>query len=362
MSWHLLPYRWMHLRQAMTGVMLIVVLVTAMAPALAGGYAVVRLDEPPGEVQAATPWRFGFMVLQHDVTPNSDVTPVVRAVHKETGEEVTATGRQEGAVGHFVADVTFPRAGEWKWSIEPLPYAETSFETLTVLERSDARSFQARIVTGSCAVPGDIAYSLGDVVPQLLTLKSSQVPIAIGVWTIETSLSELLATEHALGIGMKQTGVAVACGDVTGVTSAPGDDVVLGLQIQGGRETSAENVGIAVLRDEGERTAVDLYLPNPDQLGETNAATLHAPEETLTVEILDTWTFQPYSLEVPPGAMVTWVNNSDVAHTVTGDDLAFDDSGVIDPGDSFSQTFDEPGTYRYKCGPHPGMMGVIVVS
>jgi plastocyanin len=51
-----------------------------------------------------------------------------------------------------------------------------------------------------------------------------------------------------------------------------------------------------------------------------------------------------------------------VAHTVTGDDLAFDDSGLIEPGDSFRQTFDEPGTYRYHCGPHPDMTGVIVVS
>ncbi|MCC2629636.1 MAG: Copper binding protein plastocyanin/azurin family, partial [Thermomicrobiales bacterium] len=41
---------------------------------------------------------------------------------------------------------------------------------------------------------------------------------------------------------------------------------------------------------------------------------------------------------------------------------AFDDSGLIEPGDSFRQTFDEPGTYRYRCGPHPGMTGVIVVS
>ena len=138
MSSHLLRDIRMHLRRAIAGIVVTAALVALSAPALAGGYAVVRLDEPPGEVLVATPWRFGFMVLQHDVTPNSDVTPVVHALHKETGEEVTATGQQEGAVGHFVAEVTFPRAGEWKWSIEPLPYAETSFETLTVLESPGA--------------------------------------------------------------------------------------------------------------------------------------------------------------------------------------------------------------------------------
>jgi plastocyanin len=59
---------------------------------------------------------------------------------------------------------------------------------------------------------------------------------------------------------------------------------------------------------------------------------------------------------------VTWINKSEAAHTVTGDDLAFDNSGVIKPGDSFSITFDEPGTFHYTCGPHPGMFGVIVVG
>ena len=120
MSSRLLLFLRGHLRRATVGFVLTAALVALSASALAGGYAVVRLDEQPGEVLVATPWRFGFMVLQHDVTPNSDVTPVVRALHKETGEEVTATGQQEGVVGHFVAEVTFPRAGEWKWSIEPL--------------------------------------------------------------------------------------------------------------------------------------------------------------------------------------------------------------------------------------------------
>lgn len=359
MSSRLLRNLHAHLRRAIVGILLMGTLVALSSPVLAGGYAVVRLDEPPGDVLVATPWQFGFMVLQHDVTPNSDVTPIVRALHKETGEEITATGRQEGAVGHFVTEVTFPRAGEWKWSIEPLPFTETSFETLTVLESLGALSYPAQIMTGSCAAPGEVAYSLGDVAPQVITEKSAALPVAIGVSTIEIPLSKLLATGHAIGIGADQAdAIPVACGDIAGTASAAGDDVVLGLQ----DSTNAENIGVAVLRDEGERTAVSLYLLNPDRVGEASEAALTAPAKTLTVEIDDAWTFQPYSLAVAPGATVAWVNRSNAAHTVTGDDLAFDDSGLIEPGDSFHQTFDEPGTYRYMCGPHPGMTGVIVVS
>jgi plastocyanin len=359
MSLHLLPSRRIHLRRAIVGIVLIVGLLTLSAPASAGGYAVVRLDEPPGDVLVATPWQFGFMVLQHDVTPNSDVTPVVRALHKETGEEITATGRQEGAIGHFVAEVTFPRAGEWKWSIEPLPYPETSFETLTVLESPGTLSFPAQIVTGSCAAPGDVVFSLGDVAPQVMTEKSAARPLSIGSSTIDTPLSTLLATGHAIGISPRESdAILTACGDIT-ASARPGGDVVLGLQSQS--EINAENLGVAVLREDGERTAVTLYLLNPDRIDASEDAASAGPEETLTVEIVDPWAFQPHSLEVSRGATVTWVNKTDMTHTVTGDDLSFDDSGLIEPGASFRQTFDQPGTYRYRCGPHPDMTGVIVV-
>ena len=289
MSSRLLPLVRAHLRRAIVGIVLTAALVALSAPALAGGYAVVRLDEPPGEILVAAPWRFGFMVLQHDVTPNSDVTPVVRALHKGTAEELTATARQEGAVGHFVAEVTFPRAGEWKWSIEPLPYAETTFETLTVLESPGALSFAAQIVSGSCAAPGNLAFSLGDVAPQETTRKSAARWLAIGGSTIDSPLSELLETRHAIGISTEASdAVPLACGDISS-SASEGGNVVLGLQRAGRshEETDTESVGVAVLSDEGERTAVTLYLLNPDRIGAADDAALAAPDETLTVEIVD---------------------------------------------------------------------------
>ena len=45
-----------------------------------------------------------------------------------------------------------------------------------------------------------------------------------------------------------------------------------------------------------------------------------------------------------------------------GDSLAFEDSGLLEPGQSFSQIFAEPGTYHFRCAPHPWMEGTIVVS
>jgi len=80
--------------------------------------------------------------------------------------------------------------------------------------------------------------------------------------------------------------------------------------------------------------------------------------------------FSPRELSVPAGTTVRWVNGDAMLHTVTSGesdgtvgtaDGRFD-SGFLEPGDSFTFTFTEPGTYRYFCLPHPFMTGTITVT
>jgi nitrite reductase (NO-forming) len=80
--------------------------------------------------------------------------------------------------------------------------------------------------------------------------------------------------------------------------------------------------------------------------------------------------YTPGELRVALGATVTWRNDDSVIHTVTSGastgtvttpDGLFD-SGDLQPGESFSFTFDEPGTFDYFCTPHPWMVGRIVVE
>src|SRR5215211_2747651 len=78
------------------------------------------------------------------------------------------------------------------------------------------------------------------------------------------------------------------------------------------------------------------------------------------VSVVD-FAFEPATLSVPVGATVTWTNTGSRPHTVTADDGSFD-SGRLDPGEQFSQTFDQPGTFTYHCGFHPEMQGSIVVT
>jgi plastocyanin len=71
--------------------------------------------------------------------------------------------------------------------------------------------------------------------------------------------------------------------------------------------------------------------------------------------------FEPGTIMVPVGTTVTWTNDDTVPHTVTSIDGVFD-SGIFEPGATFSWTFDLPGTYRYRCLIHPQMHGVVTVQ
>jgi plastocyanin len=81
---------------------------------------------------------------------------------------------------------------------------------------------------------------------------------------------------------------------------------------------------------------------------------------TFEVSVVD-FAFEPATVTVPAGATVTWTNTGSRPPTVTADDGSFD-SGRLDPGEQFSQTFDQPGTFTYHCGFHPEMQGSIVVT
>ena len=87
-------------------------------------------------------------------------------------------------------------------------------------------------------------------------------------------------------------------------------------------------------------------------------------EEEIEIESsgdMSNWGFDPSSLTVPVGTKVTWRNSGRQAHSVTSRDHLFD-SRLLDEDDEWSYTFEETGTYRYFCVPHPWMKGTVVVT
>ena len=72
--------------------------------------------------------------------------------------------------------------------------------------------------------------------------------------------------------------------------------------------------------------------------------------------------FNPASVTVSPGDAVTWTNEDNVGHDVTGDGFKSGDPGALQNGDTFKHTFDKAGTFDYVCTVHPGMEGSVKVK
>jgi plastocyanin len=73
------------------------------------------------------------------------------------------------------------------------------------------------------------------------------------------------------------------------------------------------------------------------------------------------WGYDNQNLTISAGQTVTWSNTGAQQHTVTADDTSLD-SGLIDPGNTFSFEFDTPGVYTYHCTPHPWMKASVTVT
>jgi plastocyanin len=84
--------------------------------------------------------------------------------------------------------------------------------------------------------------------------------------------------------------------------------------------------------------------------------------ETVEVRIAD-YKYAPAELKVKPGTTVKWINGEKrTSHSIffLGPD-GFESERIF-PGESWQRAFERPGSYPYRCGPHPEMKGVVEVS
>ncbi len=87
----------------------------------------------------------------------------------------------------------------------------------------------------------------------------------------------------------------------------------------------------------------------------TQAPYLAAPAPNTTVALDEVGGFQPYTLLIKAGQIVTWTNRGSLVHSVVSDPgyIPAFDSGGLAPGDSFSVTFSQPGSFGYHSSTEP---------
>jgi plastocyanin len=70
--------------------------------------------------------------------------------------------------------------------------------------------------------------------------------------------------------------------------------------------------------------------------------------------------FVPERITITVGDTVTWTNNDTARRSVVSD-IGLFASGILQPGQSFSFTFDRAGTFRYRDGTRTGERGTVTV-
>jgi plastocyanin len=251
--------------------------------------------------------------------------------------------------------------------------ALTMLAPVSAAQESADAPHPAHIHTGTCAQLGDIAAPLKDVAAPEGERSGSTTafPLETSETIIDLPLQELLDGNHAVNVhkSADDIGTYIACGDIGGVVNTDEGgrtELVVAL----GELNDSGYYGVASIgSDEGSnQTEVSVTLIEPGTMVSSGAAEAPAatPESAAAategaVSIKD-FAFHPDTVTVPVGGSVTWTNDDSVPHTATGLDRSVLQSGTIQPGKSFTQTFDKAGTYDYFCEFHAGMKGKVVVE
>jgi plastocyanin len=305
----------------------------------------------------------------------------------------------------------------WRWSALGLPLAIlVVFSALAISSRAMAQTaanHPAHIHEGTCAELGDIVLPLDNVAfaeAGQLSGAEGAIPVKVSDTTVEASLDDILAGQHAINIHESAENIQeyIACGEIGGPVR--GETLVIGLAPL----NNSGNTGVAELTATDAGTQVTVYLIEPTGLGAPaddaaaddapadDAADDAAPADEATAEPaaddaaeddaaaddaaaedaaaddaaaddaapagqevavdIANFAFNPTPIEINVGDTITWTNQDGVPHTVTGQDRDVLQSGTIAPGATFSQTFDTAGEIAYFCEFHPNMNGVIIVN
>ncbi len=216
----------------------------------------------------------------------------------------------------------------------------------------------AHIHSGTCDTLGDVVFPLNDVAVADTAATPSAVESVIAAesaTTVEVALDDILAAEHAINVheSAENIGNYIACGDVTGEPTGGMLTIEL-LELNG-----SGYMGEAMLMDNGDGTT-DVTITLMQGAMATPAASADAASDVM-VEIAD-FAFNEASVTIPAGGSITWTNNDSAPHTATAQDREILQSGTLNQGDTFTQTFDTPGTYEYFCEFHPNMSGTVIVE
>ncbi len=83
-----------------------------------------------------------------------------------------------------------------------------------------------------------------------------------------------------------------------------------------------------------------------------------------TLIIIKEYRFTPPNITIKTGQVLVWENHEKRQyHSVWFEALGEEEpEDYLFPEDTYERSFSNPGTYPYRCGPHPEMTGTVTVT
>jgi amicyanin len=139
---------------------------------------------------------------------------------------------------------------------------------------------------------------------------------------------------------------------------------VIAIGVVGGVVYTNEKDSGKKRQDDTSMNANDMRSMEPEKRPDDSAKPIinEVQSGTASMNIQD-FDFQTEKLKVKVGTKVTWTNKDDARHDVAPDTDSpdFVGSKLLAKGESYSFTFEKPGTYTYHCSPHPYMKASVEV-
>lgn len=219
-------------------------------------------------------------------------------------------------------------------------------------------------------VPNSAAALVGDIASPVAEMEGTPVasPVAEAeaaegnsesTTVVEVALDEIISGGHAINVheSVENVDNYIACGDVTG-TPEGGQ-----LRVTLNELNDSGFTGDALLQDMGDgTTTVTIVLIDSNAPAATPGASPVAGSTGDAAVSIEGFAFDAGSITIPVGGSVSWTNNDSAPHTATAQDRAVLQSGTLEQGASFTQTFTTAGTYEYFCEFHANMAGTIIVE
>ncbi len=89
-----------------------------------------------------------------------------------------------------------------------------------------------------------------------------------------------------------------------------------------------------------------------------------ASGDDIAIVIIKDYKFIPANITIKKGQAIRWQNQEKRQyHSVWFESLGEEEpEDYLFPEDLFERNFDQAGTFPYRCGPHPEMLGTITVT